>query len=211
MSPLELPGQDSHVQSTWWLNIAVLGVALVLECWLALSLLWRVSHWRSPKAMTLNEDYGLAVGSQALEVAAHAGSQDFHLTFGGQHTFLVFGAHGCEPCHELLANAAVHPATRPMRLVYVADGEDVDVEPQVGVRWEIYRFHGEERARRQWRAPASPYFHVIDGDGRIAAKGIANRLEHLDRLLDVGPSHGRLLTEALPRRLRDEEAATWQL
>jgi hypothetical protein len=39
----------------------------------------------------------------------------------------------------------------------------------------------------QWRAPVSPYFHVIDHEGRIAAKGVASEASHLDRLMSVTP------------------------
>jgi hypothetical protein len=61
------------------------------------------------------------------------------------------------------------------------------VSPDLEGPWEIYTFHDEQKARDTWRAPVSPYFHSIDAYGRIAAKGIANRPEHLDRLMALKP------------------------
>jgi hypothetical protein len=155
---------------------------------LSLALLWRLAAWRVRPAAALIEDEGLLVGSEAPQVAAHRGDQDAHLGFVGRTSFVVFGQQPCEPCNQLLEVAAWHPATRHMRLVYLSDSDDVlGVEPQVKARWEMYRLHDSQAARAQWRAPVNPYFHVVDEDGRILAKGVANRAEHLDRLLSLRP------------------------
>lgn len=162
-------------------------------------MLWRVGSWqiRAVENLTLNE--GLRIGSEALEVAAYAEGQEMHLSFGGRETFLVFGTKGCRPCEELVEAAAKHPATRHLRRIYVADSESVESVPEVLGSWEVYRFHDQVGTRKAWRAPVSPYFHLIDAHGRIAAKGIANRPEHLDRLLALRPPGIRLLQEAALR------------
>lgn len=160
-----------------------------LEAILTLALVWRVGSWSVPPLQSLLEDHGLPYGSKALDIAAHRGNAEFHLDFdfGTQPTFLVFGWTGCTPCEDLLRAATTHPAVRSIRRVYIGDTEEPHVEPDVLAAWELYRFHNEGAVRRDWRAPISPYFHVIDPNGRVVAKGVGNRPAHLDRLLAVAP------------------------
>lgn len=155
---------------------------------LGLGLLWRLGSWHVDQSEALNEDEGLPIGSEAPQVACHARDQEFHLTLVGRISFVAMGTFGCRPCTELLSVAAQHPATAYMRLVYLSDTDQVEIDPQIAAVWELYRFHDEEAARRQWRAPVSPYFHVVDEHGRVRAKGVANRPEHLDRLLSLQPA-----------------------
>lgn len=178
----------------WTANIAALSAMLALTTVLALALLWRVTQWQVHPAEVLTFQEGLAVGSVAKEVAAYAPEgHEVHLSFGGVPTFLVFGNEHCEPCNQLLGVASTHPATRHMRLVSLSDGEG-GLGSGLESRWEQYRYHDEEAQRRNWRAPVSPYFHVIDGEGRVVAKGVANHPGHLDRLLEFAPPAVRVHT-----------------
>lgn len=174
--------------SPWWLNFAVLLVVTLGVGVLGLGLLWRVAAWRIRPIESLTFDEGLRIGSAAQEIAAYSGDQERHLSFGGAFTLLVFGTKECQPCKDLLSAATWHPATRRMRLVYVGDSDEIDVPSEVGQLWEAYRLHNETKARNQWRAPVSPYFYVIDPNRRIAAKGVANKPAHLDRLLALLPA-----------------------
>jgi hypothetical protein len=176
----------------WWANVVLLLTLTVCLAFLAIALLWRVGSWQVGRAQSLNEDEGLRIGARAPQLAAHVGDTDWHLSFDGIFSFVVFGVRGCRPCEELLRVAVWHPATSQMRLVYVGDTEEVDIEPEISGRWEIYRFHNEDSAREMWRAWASPYFHVVDPRGMIAAKGIANHPAHLDRLLSLAPTGTKL-------------------
>jgi hypothetical protein len=178
----------------WTANIVALSAACAFTAFLAGALLWRVSRWQVHPAETLTLDEGLAIGSFAPEIAAYTGEQEVHLGFGGAATFLVFGDRGCEPCLQLLQAASAHPATQHMRLVSLSDSDDSDLGAGFASRWESYRYHDEQAQRRNWHAPVSPYFHVIDADGRIAAKGVANRSGHLDRLLELAPPGVRIAT-----------------
>jgi len=176
------------VTSAWVSNIVALSVGTLATSVLALGLLWRLGEWHVGRAEALIEDEGLAVGSEAPQVAAYAREQEYHLSFLGRTSFVAMGLLGCRPCEELLVVAASHPATAHMRLVYLSDADHVEVDPQVRARWEIYRLHNGDAARREWRAPVSPYFHVVDERGRVRAKGVANRPDHLDRLLALQPA-----------------------
>lgn len=195
----------------WSANAVALFLVLGGLTWLALGLLWRIGSWQRPAVETLTLDEGLRIGAQAPPVAAYVGEQEAHLAFGGCESFVAFGTNGCEPCNELLHVAATHPATKHLRRVYIADSEAVDGDRHLLASWEIYRFHDEDRARAAWRAPVSPYFHLLDSDGRVVAKGLANRSEHLDRLLVLRPPAFRTpqqteLALREPLRSRSKEA-----
>jgi hypothetical protein len=168
-------------------NVVGLLVVALFFILLAGALLWRVGLWSMPAVEQLHTVEGLSIGSSALEIAAVSGRDQYHLAFGGGWTFLVFGSMHCEPCKDLLRVASDHPATRDMRLVYVGDSEDVDIDCGMNRHWEVYQFDNEDSARAQWRAPVSPYFHVIDPRGRVASKGVGSKPHHLDRLLSVAP------------------------
>jgi hypothetical protein len=181
----------------WTVNIIALSAFTALAFALTLSMLWRVVSWTKPKAELLNEDEGLPIGSFAKTIAAHAGEVELDVTFGDKPTFLVFGTSNCRPCGELLHVASIHPATRTLRKVFVSDADAFDIDTDDAVDWEGYRFDNEHSARADWRAPVSPYFHLMDEFGRVAAKGLANRPEHLDRLLELPPTSVRITTLAL--------------
>ena len=174
---------------TSWVSTALgLMVFTTAVLCFGLALLARIGSWRIAPAASLTFDEGLRIGGRSPEIAAHRHDDEYHLSFEGRRTFLVFGARGCAPCEQLLRAAARHPATRNWRLVYMSDADDVDLDPGIADRWEIYRFHDEPHSRRVWRAPVSPYFHVISEDSRILEKGIANAPEHLDRLFRLPPA-----------------------
>lgn len=178
----------------WTANVIALSIFLLGTAALSLALLWRVTTWTTHAADRLTNFEGLPIGSPAKPLAAHDGRDDAELMFEGKRTFLMFASSGCKPCAELLRAASNHPATRDLRKVVVSDDENHEAFELPGCRWESYRFHDEELARSAWKAPVSPYFYVIDEFSRVMAKGVANRPEHLDRLLDLPPSSLRVST-----------------
>lgn len=180
----------------WTVNVIALSLLCVLVGCLTLALLWRVVTWEKPRADILNQDEGVPVGSFAKPLAAHAGEMERDITFGDVPAFLVFGTSDCRPCSELLFVASRHPATRGLRKIYVSDTGELDLDTDFAVAWESYRFDSEEAARAAWRTPVSPYFYLLDEFGRVAAKGLANRPEHLDRLLEIPPTPVRISTLA---------------
>ncbi len=172
--------------SPWLANEFGLALLFILLVLASLALYWRVGSWGISPAASLTFDEGLRIGSKAPNLVGSAETYDIDISWGGGRlSFVVFGKDGCRPCGELLAAAPAHPATRHMRLLYMTDELRQDID--FSGAWEIYRYHDETRQRALWRAPVSPYFHVIDPGGRIAEKGVANAPEHLDRLLALLP------------------------
>jgi hypothetical protein len=169
-------------------NFAGLGLlALVVGAW-EIGLLWRVGAWLVSPAETLTVDEGLKIGTAAPQVACYSVAGDeMHLDFEVRTSFVVFGTYGCVPCEQLLRAASWHPATRSIRRVYIADERVGDLDPAILDEWEVFTFFDETATREMWRAPVSPYFHLVDPRGRISAKGVASRPDHLDRLLTLAP------------------------
>lgn len=180
----------------WTANVIALSLTLAGTAALALALLWRVTTWQTHAADQLTNFEGLSIGSLTKPLSAHTGREDAEVMFGDKVTFLVFATSNCKPCGELLRVVVTHPATRHMRKVVVSDDDRLQIPQELGCLWESYRFHDEERSRADWRAPVSPYFYVIDEFSRILAKGVANRSEHLDRLLDLPPTSLKVETLA---------------
>lgn len=156
------------------------------------SLLWRVNLWSMPAVVQLHTIEGLPIGRKAPDIAATNGDEEYHLAFERRWTFLVFGSEECAPCKHLLTAALDHPATRGMRFIYLASAGEASVAAdeaslacRTGQSWEFYNFHDEAYVRREWRAPVSPYYHVISPGGRVVAKGVASKPEHLDRLFGI--------------------------
>jgi hypothetical protein len=178
----------------WVANSVAIAVLAFTAGALCLALLWRVALWRTRPVDQLMQDEGLPIGSPAPQVACYRGGQDMHLDFLGTFTLVVFGTDDCRPCGELIEVAARHPATRGMRLVYLSGSGAITAPDDARSRWEAYRFHDETSARSMWRAPVSPYYHLIDHAGRILAKGVANKPEHLDHLLAIGPPSLQLVS-----------------
>jgi hypothetical protein len=174
--------------SPWVANVVGLSLAGgIVGAW-TVALIWRVGSWHISPAASLTFDEGLRIGVPAPEIACRtADAQDRHLSFGGRVALVVFGKAGCDPCQQLLRVAPGHPATSSMRRVYVTDRDAGGLDPDLLAAWEVYEFHHESSAREHWRAPVSPYFHVVDVDGRILEKGVANQAAHLDRLLSLPP------------------------
>jgi len=171
--------------NSWIANSAGIAFAVAVLLVASLALLWRVGSWHVSDAASLTLDRGLTKGSRAPNLVGWSQSSQVDVSWGGRLTLVVFGLAGCRPCEQLLESATNHPATRHMRKVYISNRID-EGDPNAAT-WELYRFDDEPHARRLWDAPISPYFYVIDPDGRIADKGIANAFDHLDRLLAILP------------------------
>lgn len=167
-------------------NLGVLITVAVWLAWIVASLLWRVGSWYVSSAASLIEDEGLRIGSTAPQVAARRGDDEFHLSFGGRPTFVVFGAMFCSPCHDLLEVARHHPATQRLRRVFLSD-DQLDRGDPIFDSWEVYEMDDPRACRTLWRAPVSPYFYLVGADNSILAKGLASKADHLDRLISIGP------------------------
>lgn len=166
-----------------WLTVVALGVVT-----LALARQVGVLHERSAPLGAVIADKGPEIGDDApeFELEDFSGRQ---VTIGGKRrgdTLVLFLAPNCPMCNKLLPTARAMAASEHLDVVVISDGPREEhgqflrkhdlgaipyvVSANVGIRFQIGRV---------------PYAILIDGDGRISAKGLVNTREHLESLVEA--------------------------
>ena len=136
--------------------------------------------------------------------------------FRGLPLLLIFGSATCAPCRTLIPDLNVFARERrqELRVLFLSRGEveearrfagELDVQVPVAV-------HPDETLPDQYKTRVTPFAFLIDGDGVIRAKGLANNREHLEMLLrmaredsDETAAHGRNGATAEERTVTKEE------
>jgi methylamine dehydrogenase accessory protein MauD len=134
---------------------------------------------------------GLAPGTPAPEFAVEAlgGGAMTGAGFRGLPLLLVFGSPTCGPCKALIPdlNVFAREYEGNLRVLFLSRGdadatqafvEANDVEVPVAV-------HPDETLAEQFKVRVTPFAHVIDAEGVVQAKGLANNRQHLDMLLSA--------------------------
>lgn len=168
-----------------WLAVIALGVLN-----LALARQVGVLHERSAPLGAVIADKGPEVGDDApeFELEDFSGRQ---VSIGGKRpgvgdTLLLFLAPNCPMCNKLLPTARAMAASEHLDVVVISDGPREEhgeflrkhdlgeipyvVSANVGIRLQIGRV---------------PYAILIDGEGKIRAKGLVNTREHLESLVEA--------------------------
>jgi len=140
---------------------------------------------------------GLAVGKRAPDftVPDLEGRPLTLSQFRGRSLLLVFGAANCKPCQNLMPdlNAFAEEHRDQLSALYLSRSEpdaarqfvlDHDVRVPVAV-------HPDETLMDRYEARVTPFAFIIDGDGVVRAKGLANTREHLEMLLLVAKGDER--------------------
>lgn len=110
--------------------------------------------------------------------------------FRGLPLLLVFGSASCAPCRSLMPdlNAIADERREAVRVLFLCRGgadearrfaRETDVRVPVAV-------HPDEELPDQYRARVTPFAFLIDAEGIVRGKGLANNRAHLEMLLD-GP------------------------
>jgi methylamine dehydrogenase accessory protein MauD len=107
--------------------------------------------------------------------------------FRGQPLLMVFGSPSCGPCKTLMPDLQAFAAEKSatLRVLFLSRGDVEDArrfaqEQHVQVPVAV---HPDERLAEQYKVRVTPFAFVIDGDGVVRAKGLANNRAHLDALL----------------------------
>lgn len=114
--------------------------------------------------------------------------------FRGLPLLLVFGSAACAPCRSLVPdlNAFADERREQLRVLYLCRGSadearrfarETDVRVPVAV-------HPDEELSDRYRARVTPFAFLIDGEGVVRGKALANNREHLDLLLRMGREEG---------------------
>ncbi len=168
-----------------WMVVIALGIVVV-----ALSRQVGILHERSAPLGAVIADKGPEIGEDAPKFDL----EDFSghpITVGGKSgngldTLLLFLAPNCPMCNKLLPTARAMAASEHLDVVVISDGPREEhgeflrkhdlgdipyvVSANVGIRLQIGRV---------------PYAILIDGDGKIRAKGLVNTREHLESLVQA--------------------------
>lgn len=158
---------------------------------------------------------GLAAGDRAPEFTLPALSggtvtlPDFH----GLRLLIVFGSASCAPCRALIPdlNAFAQEKRDELHVLFLCRGgldearrfaEELDVQVPVAV-------HPDDSLPDQFRARVTPFAFLLDGEGIVRAKGLANNRSHLDMLLEMaGKETGRGRTKTGRNGAEAEEMTT---
>ncbi len=153
---------------------------------------------------------GLAAGERApdFNLPDLAGGLVSLAGFRGRQLLLVFGSTTCAPCRSLMPDLNVFARERAaeLQVLYLSRGgleetqrfvDELEVRAPVAV-------HSDHELPDKYKARVTPFAFVIDGEGIVRAKGLANNRDHLEQLLRMAKEE----IERGPKRSRNGARAT---
>lgn len=134
---------------------------------------------------------GIAAGQRAPEFVA-SGLDGGHVTladFRGMPLLLVFGSATCAPCRGLIPdlNAFALEKREELRALFLCRGgvdEARGFASELSVQVPVAA-HPDEELPEKFKTRVTPFAFLIDAEGVVLAKGLANNRAHLDMLLDM--------------------------
>ena len=107
--------------------------------------------------------------------------------FRGMPLLLVFGSPSCAPCKNLLPDLEAFATEKrdELRVLFLSRGEIEESRrfaQELAVRVPV-AVHPDESLPEQYKVRVTPFAFLIDGEGVVRAKGLANNRAHLDMLL----------------------------
>ena len=114
--------------------------------------------------------------------------------FRGLPLLLVFGSPSCGPCKTLIPDLQAFAAEKrdQLRVLFLSRGEVEDARTfarEQDVRVPV-AVHPDEALAEKYKVRVTPFAFVIDGEGVVRAKGLANNRAHLDMLLRQSANGG---------------------
>jgi methylamine dehydrogenase accessory protein MauD len=132
---------------------------------------------------------GLAPGQRAPDFTLPdvAGATVSLADFQGLPLLLVFGSPNCAPCKLLIPdlNVFAHERREELRVLFLSRGALEDTRQfvsEAGAEVPVAT-HPDDELSDKYKARVTPFAFLIDGEGVIRAKGLANNREHLEMLL----------------------------
>ena len=128
---------------------------------------------------------GIAVGRQAPSVTGlDEDWKTVDLDAGSlQRSIILFAATGCVPCARLMPDLALFAQRNPDVVIRVVTPDSVDANRRFAAEHSITMpVINASEANERFEVKATPFAFVIDQTGRVAAKGLVNRYDDLDRL-----------------------------
>jgi methylamine dehydrogenase accessory protein MauD len=169
-----------------WLVLIALGVA-----GLALARQVGVLHVRVAPAGALDANRGPAVGDVAPPLAVTT-LDGRPYTVGGASLsgsgaglrLLMFVSAQCPMCKSLIPVAKSFAAAERISLVFVGDDTpDVQKSLVAAQGLDAYPFVNSDEVGRLFEVDKLPHAVLMDGTGKVLAKGLVNSREHLESLI----------------------------
>ena len=139
---------------------------------------------------------GLAAGQRAPDFTLPdlEGQPVSLADFQGVPLLLVFGSPNCAPCRTLIPdlNVFAHERREELRVLFLSRGvleETRRFVTEAGAQVQVAT-HPDDELSDAYKARVTPFAFLIDGEGIIRAKGLANNREHLDLLLRAASVQG---------------------
>lgn len=134
---------------------------------------------------------GIAAGQRAPDFTLPdlAGGLRSLAAFRGRSLLLVFGSTSCAPCRGLVPdlNAFAQTHAADLDALFAIRGtpsetqrfvDDLGLHVPVGI-------YDDEELPEKYKARVTPFAFIIDGEGIVRSKGLANNRAHLDMLLNA--------------------------
>ena len=107
----------------------------------------------------------------------------------GRSLLLVFGSTSCAPCRGLVPDLNAFAQTHAAQLdaLFLIRGTPVETQrfvDELGVQVPV-AVHNDEEIWDKYKTRVTPFAFLIDGEGVVRAKGLANNRSHLDTLLNA--------------------------
>jgi methylamine dehydrogenase accessory protein MauD len=178
------------MSGAWLVSYMVLWVVVLLQGLVIFVLLRQLGMMYLGTAQGVAHD-GLPLGERAPDFSASdlEGGTVSLADFRGSPLLIVFGSPNCVPCRRLIPdlNVFAQDGAAEAQVLFLSRGTVEDSRRFVkeeDVQVAVATFPDDELAEK-YRARVTPFAFLVDGEGVIRAKGLANNRDHLDMLVRV--------------------------
>jgi len=140
---------------------------------------------------------GIAAGQRAPDFTLPnlAGSLVSLADFRGRSLLLVFGSTSCAPCRGLAPdlNEFARAKAGEFDALFLIRGTPNEVQrfvDELDVRVPVALYNDEELLEK-YKTRVTPFAFIIDGEGVVRAKGLANNREHIDMLVKMAADESK--------------------
>lgn len=172
----------------WLISYIVLWAVVLFQGFVIFLLLRQLGVIYLGTAQGVSRD-GLALGRRAPDFALQDldGRPVALAGFRGLPLLLVFGSTTCAPCRALIPdlNAFARERREELRALFLCRGEPAEAQrfaQENGIQVPV-AVHPDTSLSDKYRARVTPFAFLIDGEGVIRGKGLANNREHLEMIM----------------------------
>jgi methylamine dehydrogenase accessory protein MauD len=174
----------------WWaVSYVVLWLVVVTLSVIVIALARQIGalHLRlGPRGALELDDEGPELGAEVAraDVADTAG-RALTIAARGEVQFLLFVSPSCPLCDQIMPSVGALAREEPLRSYVLVDADPEEAAAIVRRRRIDAPVVPASEIARDYDIPGTPYAVVLDGEGRVTAKGTVNTLEQMEGLVDT--------------------------